>query len=217
MNRALRITNIIALTIFVSCFCALIIQAQSKEVRLTRSEVLIKKDKPAIYVSYEQTSNNGKDILLRLNNNTQWAINICTLSMYITKTAPLRLSNGSGVLSASENMKASVCYGVEQVQKYETKRTPNNGICAECPVEIVNVPRGNQEGHVSSSLWLPPGRSIIFIVSREHLAKYLGIYVIFNYEWEVGEVSNHVVSSELQHRVYFNNSDLPNNIQQVGQ
>jgi hypothetical protein len=55
---------------------------------------------------------------------------------------------------------------------------------------------------------LSPGKSISFVVPRDHLPEGGKIYVEFNYPWEL--ISGRPVhSQELTHRVYFSSTDLP--------
>lgn len=49
----------------------------------------------------------------------------------------------------------------------------------------------------TSRVWLPPKRSVIFVVKREHLAKYLMVYLPYKYEWDGDQ--NDLVSKEPQY------------------
>lgn len=206
--------------ILVACCLAQIALSQQQNVVETKREVLLSKDKPTIYLTFERmgqrkpvyAAESGEGVWLRLHNNTPWAINFCTVSLYIgEKVNPLRLSDGRGVLGLREGVEISPCHGVEVVDRYESKVTPEGGISIDESVEVPNPPVGYNRDHVFSTSWLPSGRSVLFSVPREHLAKRLAIYVRFSYQWETAEGDNG--SSEPQHRVYFRASDQPEKIQ----
>ena len=61
--------------------------------------------------------------------------------------------------------------------------------------------------HVCSTDSVPPGRSVLFSVPREHLAKGRAIRISFAYEWE--EDGNRSTVGEPQHLVSFYASKLP--------
>jgi len=52
-----------------------------------------------------------------------------------------------------------------------------------------------------SSVFIPSGKSLIFAVRREHLKKYLRVFVLYSYEWETAEKTTNF--EEPRHRVYF--------------
>jgi hypothetical protein len=200
---------------------ALVVSAgQQQNLDLTKADVVRAKGKPTVYVSFERAgerkpvyareSNQG--IWLRLHNNTRWAISFSTESLYIgLKITPLRLSDGRGALGLREDVEISPWYEVEAVRSHESVRTPDGGLHIEKPVNLPTPPVGTR-GHLSWTSWLPSGRSVIFSIPREHLAKHLAIYVSFSYEWETAE--RDPGNGEPQHRVYFRASDLPENLQQ---
>jgi hypothetical protein len=99
------------------------------------------------------------------------------------------------------------CHGVEQIGYYESEQTANGGTNINESVRVKDIPVGYNRGHVFSTSWLPSGRSVNFSVPREHLAKHLGVYVSFKYEWATAE--NDSGNNEPEHRVYFRASDLP--------
>jgi hypothetical protein len=186
----------------------------------TKADVVLLKGKPTVYITFERAGErkpvyakeSNRGIWLRLYNNTRWSISFCTESLYIgTKTTPLRLSDGRGVLGLRDGVEISPCYEVEAVRGYESERTRDGGLVIEKPIQVSTPPVGTR-GDVSSISWLPSGRSAIFSIPGEHLAKHLAIYVVFNYEWETGV--RDVGNGEPQHRVYFRASDLPENVQQ---
>lgn len=207
------------LLVVLLCSVALDVPARQQKLDITKADVVVSKDKPTLYISYERAGErrpvyvgeSDQGIWLRLHNNTRWAITFCTESLYIgAKITPLRLSDGRGILGLRESVEISPCYEVEAVRAYESVRTSDGGLHIEKPVPAPKppvVPRG----HVSSASWLPSGRSVVFSIPREHLAKYLAIYVSFTYEWETAE--RDYGTREPEHRVYFRASDLPENLQ----
>jgi hypothetical protein len=71
----------------------------------------------------------------------------------------------------------------------------------------------NRVSNNVSRVWLPPGRSAVFVVEREHLAKHLEVYIPYKYQWDGDQ--NDFVSKEPQHRVYFSWYSLLKAIGQV--
>jgi hypothetical protein len=207
------------LIILALCSFIAIASAQKKEPSIAKSDVLLSKDKPTLYITFERTgkirlasprlmvtnvSSERADIRtvetnqeesevvwLRLHNNTCWAISFPTESLYIgAKTTMIRLSDGRAALAPREGLEVNARYEVE----------------AERNSEIVKLPI-IRRADVMSNTWLAPGHSVTFAVSRDHLAKSLMIYIPFNYEWESGEQDRG--SGEPEHRIYFRASDLP--------
>lgn len=211
--------NKIFTAILVVCSFALTVIPQQQKPRADKGDVLLSKDKPTVYITFERAgerkplyaSESNQGVWLRLHNNTRWAVNFCTVGMSIgPKIAPLYLSDGRSVAGLRDGVEVIMCHGVEVVDRYESKATPEGGIVIDESVEVPNPPVGYNRGHVFSSAWLPPGGSVIFSVPREHLAKRLAIYITFNYEWEYG--ARTFRSDEPEHRVYFRASDLPKSV-----
>lgn len=191
---------------------------EHKKQATSKADVVISRGKPTVYITFERagdrmpshTEESNKGLWLSLHNNTRWTISFCTESSYIgRKTTGQRLNDGRVVLGLREGTEVSACYEVEAVRAYESGRNPQGGLFTEQPVTTQQPPIGTR-GHLLATSWLPPGRSVIFSIPREHLAKHLAIYVLFNYEWETGE--RDLGNGEPQHRVYFRASDLPENI-----
>jgi hypothetical protein len=164
------------------------------------SDIRISKEHPAIYITFERrgkainpmksrmaetgetskSKEKGEDYWLRLHNNSRWAILFPTWSLYFgKKVPPYRLSDGKSILGLSDGMEVNTKYQVVE----------DDGRV---------VPYG---GDSYSQSWLPPGRSVIFSVSREHLSKGRSIYVYFNYEWESGQVYSNNLAPE--HRAMY--------------
>ena len=151
----------------------------------------ISTEDPSVYISYEgtgapldplearflesgrtgQSKRDGDDIWLRLHNNSYWAISFNTFSIY-----------GDGEPEMIEIPKASGTYkfalgdGIEVGIFYRVREKNGKFL----PVY------GTDMYWVSN---LPPGRSVIFSVSRKHLSREREIAVKFNYEWEDGQSS----------------------------
>ena len=109
--------NKIFLCVILFCGVALAVPAQQQKPGITKADVILSKDKPTVYVSFERAgerkavyameSNQG--IWLRLNNNTRWAINFSQESLYVgIKTTPLRLSDGRGALDYVKELDGQV-------------------------------------------------------------------------------------------------------------
>jgi len=128
-------------------------------------------------------------ILLRIHNNTNWAVKLPTESLYLSPkfVSPLKICDGRGVMGLREGIEIEALYKVELV----------NGTPAATQTFRTDV---------SSNAWLPPGQSALFRVPRQSLEKNSAIYLLFNYEWEGN-------GNEPQHRVYFYWHQLPKDLQ----
>jgi len=139
-------------------------------------------------------------VLLRLHNNTSWTIGFPTESMYVgLAVTAWSFCDGTGVLGLRDGIEANGRYEVEVLKD---ERTPTGG--------RLTKQLGLDRSDVSSTSWLPPGRSVIIAVLREHLKRGFTIYLPFNYEWETEK--RHVRGDEAQHRVYFYFWNLPENV-----
>lgn len=220
-----------SLAVLVLYVFAVSISAQHKVPCGTEAGILLSKEKPTIYITFEhmgkvkptptrlaatdtnQEKSDDQDnesiqvVWLRLHNNTRWAINFATDSLYVgPKIIPTRLCDGRAALGLRTGIEVNARYEVEAVSGYESVRTSDGGLIINSPVDAPKPPVINRSDMFSTS-WLPAGGSVIFSVPREHLAKHLAIYIPYNYEWEYGERTFR--SNEPQHRVYFRASDLP--------
>jgi hypothetical protein len=227
--------NKMSLAVLVLHVVAGIISAQQSESCGTKAGILLSKDKPTIYITFERagkvkrmptrlaatdTSPERSDdqndesiqvVWLRLHNNTRWAINFPTDSLYVgPKITPIRLCDGRGALGLRTDIEVNARYEVEAGSGYESVRASDGGLIKNSPVDAAKPPVINRSDMFSTS-WLPPGGSVIFSVPREQLAERLAIYIPYNYEWEYGERTFR--SDEPQHRVYFRASDLPEKVQ----
>lgn len=113
-----------------------------------------------------RSKDSGKDIWLRLHNNSQWAIFFATDSMYLGKlVSPYRLPNGKQVFGLANGREVSMQY---HVAEDDGRRVVSNT-------------------DQSFTSCLPPGRSVLFSVRRDHLSKGRMIFIDLNYEWEIGQ------------------------------
>jgi hypothetical protein len=207
-------------TICVTLILVLPGSAQTTISPTTKKEVLISKASPTVYVTFERAGprkgvyaeESEQGIWLRVHNNTKWAINIHTQSLYLgEKTELIRLGDGRSIFGLREGVEISPCHGVEIVDRYESRKMPDGSVHINENVDVSDPPVGYCKGaHISASAWLASGRSVIFSIPKEHLAKRLAIFVSFNYEWETTEKDDG--SREPKHRVYFRAADLPANI-----
>jgi hypothetical protein len=197
------------------------------------ADILLLKDKPTIYITFERagmvkpapvrlaatdnlqeiadghSDENSQVVWLRLHNNTRWAINFPTDSLYIgTNITPTRLCNGRPALGLRSGIEVNARYKMEVVDNAAAAQTTESGIAINNPTGILKPPVLNRSDVFSTS-WLPAGGSVIFSVPREHLTRQYSIYIPYKYEWEFGEPS--VKSDEPQHRVYFHTHNLSEN------
>ena len=160
--------------------------AQNERLGRIQENVRIIKDKPTIYISFERL---GRREPLKTGESNQgvWLRIHNNTNWSITFSA-------FGVPHSLGDM--GVYYEIE----------------AEPEISLSDVPIGYRPIDVYSTIVLHPKESVGFSVPREHLAKGLGIYVKFNYEWEKrkGYVN---IEGEPEHRVYFRYLDLPKKVQ----
>ena len=194
--------------------------SQQAQVAANKETVSLTNDRPTVYLTFERDgkrepihpSESDQGIWLRLHNNTKWAINFCTLSLYIPpKVAPVRLSDGRSVLGLNDGVEVSMCHGVEELKQYERQMTRTGETKDRESSKGSERQVGYDTGDVSSSAWLPSGSSVVFSVPREQLSRSLAVFVRFNYEWEYRNRTFR--SDEPEHRAYFRASDLTKKLQ----
>jgi hypothetical protein len=173
------------LIILALCSFIIVVSAQKQEQAITKADLLLTKGKPTLYITFERVGQikptppqsavanapsnrvdfrlpeagreNTEVVWLRLHNNTRWAINIPTDSLYIgPKTTLIRLGDGRGALASREEIEVNIRYEVEAEQNARMIRPP-----------VI------RRADILSSTWLASERSIIFVVPREYLAKNL--------------------------------------------
>lgn len=218
MSKLKKIGNMLwAILLLCSFTLAASPQQQGKRCSST-GNVYHPKDRPAVYITFERkgtreplfADESNQGVWLRLHNNTHWAINFCTLSLYVgPKVSPLRLQNGRAVLGLRDDIEVNMCHKVEASKGYVPGAVSEGEIDNRRPVEARRPPVGYDTGDVFSTSWLPAGGSVVFSVPREHLADQFAIVISYNYEWEYGQRTFR--NDEPRHEVYFNASDLPKN------
>ena len=211
---------------------AMMISAQQSNSCGAKTGLVLSKSKPTIYITFESTSNvkrvparlaatetsagqrneendeSFQAVWLRLHNNTRWAINFATDSLYVgSKIMPIRLCDGRGALGLRTDIEVNARYELEAVADYESMQRAEGGLVMNSSLKPPVINRSD----MFSTSWLPSGGSVIFSVPYEHLAERLAIYIPYNYEWEYSKRT--IRSDEPQHRVYFRASDLPEKIQ----
>jgi len=177
-----------------------------------RKDIRISKRSPSVYITFEGFGNAvdpaktkmledgnavkqlrkdrqehlNEAVWLRLHNNTRWAITFSSNSFYSgPRTIIYSLSDGSRAFGLGEGMKIDLQYSIEEA---DGKRL-------------------EYSGDQSFGSLLPPGRSIVFSVLREHLSNGRSVYVSFKFEWE--RLEKGVTVRGPEHRMYFRASDLP--------
>ena len=155
-------------------------------------------DKPSIYIEFEQLGKadewgsyrlgepmkkpeitKGDDVWLRLYNNSCWEITFRSLSGYMQLVDD---SANPGKKKLSFDLIDGAGVNVAYVSEEQDGR---------------HVPWG---GDNSSTSGLLPGRSLVFPVYKEHLAKSRSIYVPYNYGWEKDKWGSNLPP---EHRSFF--------------
>ena len=174
----------------------LIVFSQQKTTCDETTNYLINKEMPSVYLTFEQFGKatswtqskigewsdkskieKGDDVWLRLHNNSCWDIKFKTDSLYMSKT--------------TVDGKFKLIYGILEdgaLANVQYESEEQNG---------KQVPYGSDTASLSD---LPSGKSILFGVFKEHLAKSRSIYIDFNYGWEVKDFSNNLAPL---HRAFF--------------
>jgi len=197
--------------------------AQRKRVRDTRKSVRLVEKKPTIYLEFAKlgTCNRAESfsflsgspcetkrediqidkfdaVWLRVRNNSRWAIGIRAGNSYVFPMADgFTLQDGRTVTAASEGVDIDFQYDVEAERGYERVETTKG---TEYQFIEVKAPYIKRLG-VFSQLWIPSGRSAVFAVKRDYLAKHLKVYLPYKYEWETSQAE--VGFEEPEHRAYF--------------
>jgi hypothetical protein len=142
-------------------------------------------------------------VWLRLRNNSRWAIELKAGNIYSSpKSEGYGLQDGRGRAGITDGVEMDIEYDVEAERGYDRIETENG---TEFKLINVQAPYIERLG-VSFQVFLPPGRSVVFAVKREHLAKYLRVFVQYVYEWETSEKIS--AFEEPKHRVYFSDYKL---------
>lgn len=196
--------------------------AQRRGSRRARRDVRISKEHPTVYIGFVRVGKAAGDegesderVWLRFHNNSIWELSL----------------DASGVADESHD-EAKLYYDIEAVPERSESFSISEPIPTLIPlpsgtppqdhslpknVEIETeedkvVPTGPR-CHVCSVIPLGAGRSILFSVPREHLAKNLVIYVHYNYSWERDKSDGVFArSDEPRHSVSFYASNLPEGV-----
>jgi hypothetical protein len=216
------------ISLFLILCVALAATAQRKPVLDTRKSIRIDEKKPAIYLEFVKTGtcshaesftvltenpcqSKRKDIgvdtfdavWLRARNNSRWAIELKAGNIYPSpKTDGYPLQDGRMVAGITDGVEMDIAYDVEAERGYERIETEKGTVYK--PIEVLAPYVKQAPGHFQ--VFLPPGRSVVFAVRREHLAKYLSVYLQYVYEWETSE--KYSSFEEPRHRVYFSDYKL---------
>ena len=150
-------------------------------------------------------------VWLRITNNSRWPINFDAVSTHVTANIDLyKLPDGKLVTSTQQGAEVKARYRVDGEIVWE-RVEGSKGV--EHKLVDVKVPIVNRVVSISTRVWLPPGRSSLFVVRRDHLAKHLSVYLPYKYLWDGDQ--NDTVSSEPTHRVYFSWYELQKALGQV--
>ncbi|MGV8040430.1 MAG: hypothetical protein AB2L07_10245 [Thermoanaerobaculaceae bacterium] len=145
----------------------------------------ISKDAPAIYISFEgkgaaadslatrfleagdsrNSRRPGKDVWLRLHNNSLWALSVTSLGMHTGKQPEMiELLSGTCVFAAADGMEVAIVYRLRREDGREIPVYPGLDMFW--------------------TTWLPPGRSVLFSIPHALLPKKWVVAIPYNYEWE---------------------------------
>jgi hypothetical protein len=159
-------------------FCLPTVSGVQQSSQNKGGSMLIRKDRPSVYIEFERSGKAPplfereieERIWLRLQNNTQWAIEFCSFPVkdqyggvgivYEVKRYPITL----GMMEGSSSRDA--------LPKERNQQ------------ESVRTPQGYSTADVCTPYSLDSGKSVIFSIPREHLGK--NFYIEFEYwpEWE---------------------------------
>lgn len=211
------------------------VTAQRKSVPDTRTSVRIDEKNPAVYLEFVKVGtcshagsftvltenpcqSKRKDIAvdtfdavwLRLRNNSRWSLELKAGNIHPSpKTEGYDLQDGRAVAGIADGVEVDIEYDVEAERGYERVET---GKGTEYKFIDAQAPYIKRLG-VSYRVFLPPGRSVIFAVKREYLAKHLSVFVQYVYEWETSERVS--AFEEPRHRVYFSYYKLEKALEQL--
>jgi hypothetical protein len=197
--------------------------AQRRGFRDTKNNVRLIRNKPTIYIEFvkvgvcklnqsiaddlwgpcpspkDESGESYDAVWLRVRNNSRWAVNFDALDIHMPTVDAYKVTDGSLVSGIRNGAEIRARYRVDAEIVWEWIDTPTG---REYKLVDIKAPIWNRvPTGAPSRVWLPPGRSAVFVVKREHLAKYLMVYLPYKHEWEADQ--NDLVSSEPQHRVYF--------------
>ena len=185
----------------VSISATLGLQARSQS---EASSFLIRKDRPSIYVEFQRSGKSPplfggekeERVWLKLYNNTRWAVGMCSFPV------------------TSQYGDIGVVYDVKQGRTLLRTGGPIGGRRpSEKPQpkkmnlpESAKIPQGYSTGDTCTRYYLDSGKSIVFSVPREHLAK--NLYIEFEF-WPEWENRDNDLGNFPQSFVSFSNQELP--------
>jgi hypothetical protein len=189
--------------VLLSCLACWPALAQSTTPCGNSAEVMLSKDKPAAYITFERVGtrkpryegDSGEVVWLRLHNNSIWAIHFYTYSVHLpAEHTRIRICKGRvGIIR--DGVEVEPAYLAEQTRTGE------------------KVPGLGEGFRLYDVTWLASGRTLLFAVPREHLANEFTIYVPFTYEWEWkwknGKPAEQISYKEVVHRVQFYAYEIP--------
>jgi len=73
-----------------------------------------------------------------------------------------------------------------------------------------DIPIGVKPVHIVSSAGLASGKSVVFSIPKEHLAKDLRIRISISFDWE--DTDDVFAGREVEHFVYYSSANLPKGI-----
>lgn len=206
------------LCVIIICSFPLFVSCQTKKTDvLTQKNVRIDSKKPTVFLEFVKTEKRNEEIIiaansestpvirteeidaviLRLHNNSPWAIQLKTGFDPFPKSELNTLQDKRLVQFFQPDSEQELMYGVEVIN-------------AEAPV-TANLRRKLPYIRSYSSygdIWVASGQSVTFVVRREELRRNLQVFMPFRYEWETSETNKGY--DEPQHRVYFNWSQFEN-------
>lgn len=185
-----KLYNILICLLFLIFVVSSPINAQNRKARLKKASALkILEGKPSIYISFERLgkrtplrdTETDEGVWLRLNNNMGYSIRFCSFGIS---------DEGEQLIASDKNSQIGINYDIEVTNSRLFDKTR------------YDIPSGYRTGSLCFGYELKAGKSIVFAVPKEHLAKGLSIKIPFNYEWE-DETENNPI-----HFVYFNSLSL---------
>lgn len=216
--------------VYLGCIIILVITAVAimQNTALSQNSFItirkIDTDKPSVFLSFESkvssfeqcTRKEQVSYRLKLYNNTSVPINVDAGYGADEPLITVKGSNGAVYKGLPNATKVSVCYQVESMISYESKKE-NGSLNTEILVET-EVPKMDfycscksqmsaDRAFNSKGLWIPSGSFIFFDVPQKYLSKNLKIYTLFNYEWEFDKTD--LSYNEPHHQVFFYSSDIP--------
>jgi hypothetical protein len=158
---------IVVLLAICACFLSSSAAQTSQLPALTRSDVLLDSTKPPLSTCFEKSSDK-KHLLIRVTNNYRWILQLPLESGGQTGGV-ITLPGGRGVALLADGVEVNPHYFVE-APGTEAKQ--------------------GYRGHGGTLGFFAPGRSFLFSVPKPKSGESgNGVYVDFNYEWELPTIS----------------------------